>query len=110
MLSQRLLGNLEEGWLQPTLAALFQDWWYLIVLSVLVSTVLLWMAGQLIKTDMELRRAVRAMAQGGGREEAVQNIAYFRTRRRAIIRPILLLALVLFFAAYPVLKSWYGLE
>ena len=77
MLSQRLLGNLEEGWLQPTLAALFQDWWYLIVLSVLVSTVLLWMAGQLIKTDMELRRAVRAMAQGGGREEAVQNIAYF---------------------------------
>ncbi|PPR25428.1 MAG: hypothetical protein CFH40_00405 [Alphaproteobacteria bacterium MarineAlpha10_Bin3] len=40
----------------------------------------------------------------------MQNIAYFRTRRRAIIRPILLLALVLFFAAYPVLKSWYGLE
>ena len=66
MMSQRLLGNLEEGWLQPTLAALFQNWWYLIVLSVLVSTVLLWMAGQLIKTDMELRRAVRAMAQEGG--------------------------------------------
>jgi sterol desaturase/sphingolipid hydroxylase (fatty acid hydroxylase superfamily) len=110
MLSQRLLARLDDTWTQPTLAALFQDWWYLIVLSMLAAAIVLWMAVQLIKADLELRRSVRAMAHGEAGEEAMQNIAYFRTRRRAIIRPILLSILVLFFAAYPVLKSWYGLE
>jgi hypothetical protein len=110
MLSQRLLAQLDDDWAQPTLAALFQEWWYLIVLSMLVATVLLWLAGQLIKADLALRRSVRAMTQGEDGEEAMQNIAYFRTRRRAIIRPTLLCILVLFFAAYPVLKYWYGLE
>lgn len=110
MLSQRLLGKLEEGWSQPTLAALFQEWWYLIALTLLVAIALLWLLARLVRADMEMRRVVQAMAQGKDSEEAAQSAAHFRARRQAIVRPILLLMLVLFFAAYPVLKFWYGLE
>ena len=37
MLSRRLIEKLGEDWSQPTLAALLQDWWYLIVLALLVA-------------------------------------------------------------------------
>ena len=110
MLSQQLIGKLSEGWSRPTLAALLQEWWYLIALALLVAIALLWMMIQLVKSDIEMRRAVQAVVSGKGGEEAAASAAYFRARRQSIVRPILLLMLVLFFAAYPVLKSWYGLE
>lgn len=107
MLSQQLIGELGEDWTQPTLAALFADWWYLIILSLAVATALLWLMVQLAEAEREMRQAA---AQGNGGEEAVAIPVYFRTRRRNIIRSILLLVMVLFFTAYPVAKSWYGLE
>jgi len=58
---------------------------------------------------MEMRRAARAAALGNG-GEAAATAAHFRARRQTLLRPILFLMLVLFFVAYPVLNSWYGLE
>lgn len=110
MLSRRLIEKLGEDWSQPTLAALLQDWWYLIVLALLVAIALSWMGVHLVRADREMRRAVQAVASGRGGETAGASVAYFRARRQSIVRPILLLVLVLFFVAYPVAKSWYGLE
>lgn len=110
MLSQELIGTLGEGLTQPTLAALFLQWWYLIILSLLVAFALSWMTIQFVKADKEMRRAARAVASGQDDEAALASVVHFRARRQSVIRPILLLLMVLYFAAYPVAKSWYGLE